>query len=123
MNQKWSCALPSPSPHVNPADLADRVARALDAHEERAELRREVGRDVAEVAVLARHEDDDHREAARLRERSEEPALVAPDRVLVTETAVPAVGRVLPRAAAARPQAAGVDAPESHPRRERCLTR
>ena len=85
----------APATDVHAADLANGVDGALDSDEQRAELGREVGGHVSQVAVLARLEDHDHGQATRLLERGQEPALVAPDRVLVPLPATPAVGGIL----------------------------
>ena len=59
----------APATDVHAPDLADGIDGALDADDERPELRCEVGREVAEVVVGAWLEEDDHGQAARLRER------------------------------------------------------
>ncbi|MBA2296196.1 MAG: hypothetical protein H0W16_13825 [Actinobacteria bacterium] len=88
----------APPSDVHATDLAHRVDCPLDPDDQWAELGREVRREVAEVAVLARLEDDEHGQSARLLERRHVPAFVAPDRLPVAVPAAPAVARVLWRA-------------------------
>ena len=57
----------APAAHVDATDVADRVDRALDADDQRPELGCAFRRELVEVAVLARVEDHDDRQPARLR--------------------------------------------------------
>src|SRR5581483_6061839 len=85
----------APAAAVNVADPADRVDRTLHPDEQRAELRLVLHGQIVELVVVARLEDDDGREPARLRERRDEPALARPEGVGPAVRAAPAVDAAL----------------------------
>jgi hypothetical protein len=102
----------APAADVDALDVPDCEDRALDADEERPELRLSLGRETVEVAVLSRVEEHDDRQAARSRQRRDEPVLVAPDRVTVPGSAASAVHAVLAlarRVVRRRPERPGAD--------------
>jgi hypothetical protein len=102
----------APAADVDALDVPDCEDRALDADEERPELRLSLGRETVEVAVLSRVEEHDDRQAARSRQRRDEPVLVAPDRVTVPGGAASAVHAALAlarRVVRRRPERPGAD--------------
>ncbi len=99
-NHQWRCSLPSPQRHyVDPADPADRPHRPLDPDQQRPELDGELGRKIVEVVVVPWLEEEDDREAGRLRERSQSPVLVRPEVGVVAAAAPRALraGLAVPR--------------------------
>ena len=81
----------SPPADVHPADLADRPNRSLDPRQLDSEVRGELAGEVARIrVVLARHEQDDQRQAVRILRGHQAPALVRPDELVVRRVAGPA---------------------------------